>query len=127
MLPGQELSAHPYSKLRKSGLLKIQKRNDSMTDKDDFVRKSAAIWDDLGKATPAQVPSGRCGDGVCDEFEKGRRHLPQDCSFGESAESPAAVNVAAIPAAPNKARIKAEVLNIARGCLREQRSFHTFA
>ena len=49
---GAGLSAHPYSKLRKSGLLKIQKRNDSMTDKDDFVRKSAAIWDDLGKATP---------------------------------------------------------------------------
>lgn len=77
---GLGLSAHPYSELRKSALLKIQKRNDSMTDKDDFVRESVAIWDDLDKTILPQVQSGR----------------------------------AAVPAAPNQAKIRAEVLGVAR-------------
>lgn len=52
------------------------------------------VWNNLEGTGFSQAPPGRCGDGVCD------------------AELPANVNAAAIPAAPNKARIKAEVLNI---------------
>lgn len=70
------------------------------------------IWNSL---TFAQPQAGRCGDGVCDDFEKGRAQLcPQDCFLKDPAELPANVNSTAIPAAPNKARIKAEILNIAR-------------
>ena len=80
-----------------------------------FILLSFSCLVILNNLTFAQPAPGRCGDGVCDDFEKGRRQLcPQDCPSKESAELPANVNVAAIPAAPNKARIKAEVLNIAR-------------
>lgn len=50
---------------------------------------SLVIWNNLDKPVLAQVISGRCGDGVCDEFEKGRRDLcPQDCPFEEFTGQP---------------------------------------
>lgn len=54
------------------------------------------VWNNLEGTGFSQAPAGRCGDGVCD------------------AELPANVNAAAIPAAPNQAKIRAAVLGVAR-------------
>ena len=35
---------------------------------------------------PAQSPSGKCGDGECDEFERARGICPEDCAGGNGSD-----------------------------------------
>jgi hypothetical protein len=42
-----------------------------------------------GAPGPGAVPAGKCGDGLCDDFERSHRVCPQDCPAGAPPGAPA--------------------------------------